>query len=300
MKQYFKRGVQFLIAFLSFGLTLYILEFLLHDLLKVHKIHSFTWYLILLCFAGFYISGVILRKQSFKFLSILLLQLFVFIYFNKFFFPVNIILMIYASFALLLTRKEVKRSFKLILAIPFVVFFLFNLFSKPFILKKENFGYNSQGKLVNANIVWDFTNNNKIPLLTFSDQNQKHVNLESYLGKKIVISFWATWCGPCLVEKPELEKIKNLYSNKKDLVFIDISLDQNKNNWINFLNKNKPKGIQLISTDIGKDKSALNISGIPYQIIVNEKGNYKSVYQLHKLNEILLNDTVFEAYINAN
>ncbi len=48
--------------------------------------------------------------------------------------------------------------------------------------------------------------------------------LESYRGKVVLLSFWASWCGPCKVEIPELGEAWKHYENR-DVVFLGISVD---------------------------------------------------------------------------
>ena len=45
------------------------------------------------------------------------------------------------------------------------------------------------------------------------DLNQNKVNLTSFEGKKIVINYWATWCGPCIKEMPELKRAEEILQN---------------------------------------------------------------------------------------
>ncbi len=52
------------------------------------------------------------------------------------------------------------------------------------------------------------------PDFTLTDLNGKSVSLQSLRGKAVLLNFWATWCGPCVVEMPHLEKLNREYKNK--------------------------------------------------------------------------------------
>ena len=61
----------------------------------------------------------------------------------------------------------------------------------------------------------------KVPNIVLQDQYGKKHNLEEYKGKVVVINFWATWCGYCVQELPEFEKVyKEFGSNKKDVEYL--------------------------------------------------------------------------------
>jgi len=64
-----------------------------------------------------------------------------------------------------------------------------------------------------------------------ADVNGKLVSLSSFRGKYVLVDFWASWCGPCRQENPNLLAAFNKYKNKNFTVF-GVSLDQNKQKWI--------------------------------------------------------------------
>ena len=59
--------------------------------------------------------------------------------------------------------------------------------------------------------------------------NGGDVRLADYKGKVIVANFWATWCGPCRIEMPELEKTMVKYKEDKDVIFLAINTDDDRN-----------------------------------------------------------------------
>ena len=60
--------------------------------------------------------------------------------------------------------------------------------------------------------------------LTFKDMNGAEVRLADYKGKVILLNVWATWCGPCELEIPELVEAYNKYKDR-GVVVLGVSLD---------------------------------------------------------------------------
>ena len=61
------------------------------------------------------------------------------------------------------------------------------------------------------------------------DINGKPINFEDFKGKIIVVNAWGTWCSPCVVEMPELQKLYKKYTNDKDVAILTIAADDIKN-----------------------------------------------------------------------
>ena len=66
--------------------------------------------------------------------------------------------------------------------------------------------------------------NKQAPAFTLKDTDGKKVSLADYKGKAVVVDFWATWCAPCKVEIPWLEKLHDQYASQ-GLVVLGISED---------------------------------------------------------------------------
>jgi len=68
---------------------------------------------------------------------------------------------------------------------------------------------------------------------SYRKYGKKH-NLEEYKGKVVVINYWATWCGYCVAEMPEFEKVyKEFGSNKKDVIILGVAGPKSKENQNN-------------------------------------------------------------------
>lgn len=110
--------------------------------------------------------------------------------------------------------------------------------------------------------------------LHFSNLADQKIALSKYKGKLIIVDLWATWCGPCIKEKPIFEKLTEKYKNEK-VVFLSVSIDK-KSVWKkHFLNK-KTKGIELHINRT--DLSDYQVEGIPRFFVIDKNFKIIDVY----------------------
>ena len=71
---------------------------------------------------------------------------------------------------------------------------------------------------------------NIAPDFTMLDMDGNEVTLASFFGKPIILNFWASWCGPCKMEMPEIQKFYEQYGDQIHflLVSVDESVDTAK------------------------------------------------------------------------
>ncbi|HBQ61024.1 MAG TPA: hypothetical protein DD671_15760 [Balneolaceae bacterium] len=185
-------------------------------------------------------------------------------------------------------REDQFRNLKVVSSLSVAGIFIYYLLAQPIILEQEGFGRNVNGEIVNATVLWNPSEEGlqPLPAHTLVDEDNQEFQLQSVSGKTHFIAFWATWCGPCLKEKPQLDSLKERY--KEEVVFIDISIDEDQDKWRTFINKHNPAGLQLITDNVLKTRRALNISSLPLHFIVNEKGEYNPFTSLDQAEQVLV------------
>ena len=103
----------------------------------------------------------------------------------------------------------------------------------------------------------------------------KMVKLSDFTGKTklTLIDFWASWCGPCRKEMPNIRKIYADYKSQ-GLGLIGVSLDTDKDKWVNAIAYEKLDYPQM--SDLKGWKSAAapayNIQGIPFTLLISQDG----------------------------
>ncbi|MDY8138217.1 TlpA disulfide reductase family protein [Aquimarina sp. 2201CG5-10] len=284
-----------LVSILLGLITIIVINVLIFLLLReIRLIYNFSilqWVPILSSVISFYVAGCINKKTPDKLLVFLLVALLVFKPFRYFYFPFVITLLLFAVGSLSLTRKAIARKYRFGIGGGMLIIFMIYLFAQPLIIRQKGFYENPDGSLENAMVVWGEIPGEKrhLPSVGFIDVNNQKVKLNQFEGKVLYVSFWATWCAPCLREKPVLDQMKTKFSNKENIVFIDVSINRNRQKWLHYLDKNNVKGIQLHTN--GNEVQVMqvfNFSGLPYHIIITPDGKYTQSNDL-SLSEQFLN-----------
>jgi thiol-disulfide isomerase/thioredoxin len=97
--------------------------------------------------------------------------------------------------------------------------------------------------------------------------------MSSLRGKVVILDFWATWCGPCRVQHPLYEKVKQRFKNRSDVVFLSVNTDESRGVVPDFVEEN---GWDKRVYFEGGLAAALRISSIPTTVLINKRGEIHS------------------------
>lgn len=111
--------------------------------------------------------------------------------------------------------------------------------------------------------------------VTFYDINREQVKLSDFKGKVIVIDLWATWCGPCIKEKPYWDALENKYKNNPNFAFLSVSIDR-FNTWKNYIEKEENIGIQLQTNS--EALKAYKVDQIPRFFVIDKDFTINNVF----------------------
>ena len=112
------------------------------------------------------------------------------------------------------------------------------------------------------------------PAINFNypDIDGNNVSLSNLKGKLVYVDVWATWCGPCRAEIPSLQKLEVDY-HERDVTFLSVSVDQDKEAWKKMVADEELGGIQLWADGWSKITKDYAIFGIPRFMLFDTKGN---------------------------
>lgn len=111
------------------------------------------------------------------------------------------------------------------------------------------------------------------PNFTMNDIEGKPFSLSQLKGKYVLVDFWASWCGPCRGENPNVVKAYNQFKNKNFTV-LGVSLDEDKSKWLEAIKEDQLtwKHISDLKGWSSAVVSLFGFDGIPYNILVNPEG----------------------------
>ncbi len=112
------------------------------------------------------------------------------------------------------------------------------------------------------------------PAFSATTLDGRRVSLDTYKGKVVLLDFWATWCGPCVVEVPNVKAAYNRF-HAQGFEVLGISLDENREALKSFVARKEMPWPQVFNADAdrGSDPASLyGVRGIPYTVLVGKDG----------------------------
>lgn len=111
------------------------------------------------------------------------------------------------------------------------------------------------------------------PDFALPDVNGKIIRLSSLRGKFVLVDMWASWCGPCRQETPNVVKAYQRFKGKK-FEILGVSLDNNKDNWLKAIKSDKMTWPQVSDLQMWQSSivSLYKIEGIPATYLLDPEG----------------------------
>ena len=130
----------------------------------------------------------------------------------------------------------------------------------------------------------------KMPAFALEDViTGKEISSNSFAGKSLLVTFFATWCPPCIQEIPTLIDVQNEFGPKQFSV-IGLSVDQNGSKVVKQLVERKKINYPVMMADNSVTREFGGVYGIPTTFLVNTRGNVVKKYTGYIPHSVLIKD----------
>jgi thiol-disulfide isomerase/thioredoxin len=113
----------------------------------------------------------------------------------------------------------------------------------------------------------------QVPELTLPDTQGRPVSLSSFKGKYLLVDFWASWCGPCRAENPNVVQAYSEFKNK-NFTILGVSLDKEKDPWLEAIRSDKLSWTHVSDLKFWQSKAVevFQFQGIPFNLLIDPQG----------------------------
>lgn len=113
----------------------------------------------------------------------------------------------------------------------------------------------------------------KAPAFVQMDTGDKKISLASFMGRYVLIDFWASWCVPCRADNPNLVKVLKTFRNK-NFAILSISLDTERDAWLKAIKEDGMTWTNLSDLKAFKNEvsNKYNVYAIPENFLIDPQG----------------------------
>ncbi|MCR8643900.1 TlpA family protein disulfide reductase [Paenibacillus sp. N1-5-1-14] len=125
----------------------------------------------------------------------------------------------------------------------------------------------------------------RVPSFTLASLTGEEFKVGGERDKPLMINFWASWCGPCEKEAPDLVKLYQAYEGQFDLYAVNITQGDSMRNVRAFVDRHQFQFPVLLDKD-GKISEKFRVIAIPTSFIVDKKGVIRDVFYSETYNSL--------------
>ncbi|MFT5913695.1 MAG: peroxiredoxin [Flammeovirgaceae bacterium] len=120
--------------------------------------------------------------------------------------------------------------------------------------------------------------------------SSEKISLVDLKGKYVLIDFWASWCGPCRMENPNVKRVYEKFS-KDEFEIISVSIDTNEIKWKKAVEQDGLPWLNVIDTEM-TTADRYGVSAIPFTVLIDKEGKILATNLRGEILEVTL-DGIF-------
>ena len=109
------------------------------------------------------------------------------------------------------------------------------------------------------------------------DRDGKDIRLSGHRGKVVAVTFWATWCGPCMQEIPILEAVQRQVG-KSEIEIVAVNFKESSDKWRTIRRKLSDLQLTLSRDTTNKVIEAYGVKGIPHLFLIGKDGRVAYIH----------------------
>ncbi|MED9996521.1 MAG: TlpA disulfide reductase family protein [Paludibacteraceae bacterium] len=154
-----------------------------------------------------------------------------------------------------------------------------DLFTTLYNGTKDTYGYHPLINELDIKLQSALGVGNVAPDIEVGGLNDQILHLSDLRGKYVLLDFWASWCGPCRMENPNLVKAYQLYKDKGFTIF-SVSLDSDRDKWLKAIQDDKLEwpyhGSSLMRWNCPIARK-YKVSSIPHSLLIDPDGKVVAI-----------------------
>ncbi|GAB3332559.1 TlpA disulfide reductase family protein [Marilutibacter aestuarii] len=111
-----------------------------------------------------------------------------------------------------------------------------------------------------------------------SDRQGNALTVSQYRGKVLIVTFWASWCGPCRKELPILDRLQKVVG-RDHLEVVAINLKEPRQDFLSVLRANRDLEVTWVHDARGKAGDRYGVSVLPNMFVIDREGRVAHVHR---------------------